>query len=251
MSDEEKKAPGPLWKYMPLETAHVPPVKRTSMPADPRVLPREPSPDEIEPLRIEGEWRPLIILRRFGPAKADNEYLPRLLVACGVLQGAHRLREIADRLLSMIAIAVPRVQRLAEDKAVERRKPQLEDVLARLQVARQDLPATRARAANEADHAHPDGLRGIDLEMLVIHAGAVIVGSEIATKRNATGIDFAIHLGSTSPEQRYAEDWVDRALGAPLSGILLFTPPEYGRVVVVYGDGRLAYDPAQSDDDDD
>jgi hypothetical protein len=253
MSGGDQRKPGPLWQFVPLRTAHVPPVKRTDVPVDRRVIPRDPTPEELEPLRVDGDWMPAVILRRFGPATKDSEYLPRLIIACAVLQGAHRMRELADRLTAMITVATPRVQRMIEDQNLERRKSELEGVLQRLSAARADLPASRARAYNELDHNHPDGLRGIDLEMLVSDCEAAILGSEIATKRNLTGIDFSLRLAASLPEQRFADDWVDRALGGPLAGlppgILLFTPPEYGRVVVVHADGRLAYDPAQSEDD--
>jgi hypothetical protein len=172
-----------------------------------------------------------------------------------VLHGAHRVREVADRLLAMLAIAIPRVQRMVDDKALDRRKADLKTTLDRMLFARDDLPATRARATNDSDRAHPDGLRFIDLKMLMIHAETTVAGSEIATKRNLTGIDYAMNLAFTSPDQRYATDWVERTLGAPLqvlgSGILLFVPQEYGRVVVVHGDGRLAYDPGAPLEDDD
>lgn len=246
MTDEGHR--GPLWKFVPM-VAHVPAVRRSDpLPNDPRVLPREPGPNDLRPLREEGEWRPLVILRRFGGAKEEIEFLPRLVIACAVLQGVHKVRELCERLIAQLAIATPRIQRMIADDALERRRDMLNDLMKRMSWARQDLPATRARATNDFDHAmHPDGLREIDLEMLVTHMEAVILAAECATKRNLTGIDFAAYISKTPPDQRYVEDWLERALGTTvLSGILLFVPPEYGRVVVVHGDGRLAYDPAAS-----
>jgi hypothetical protein len=225
--------------------AHVPQVRQQIARGDTGPAPREPGPNDLRPLRVEGEWRPTIILRRFGGIRKETEFLPRLLVACAAVSGVHRIREMTERLVGLANVALPRVQRMIDDETLERRHGTLKDIVDRLHAARQDLPATRARANNDLDNDHPDGLREIDLEMLVAHTESVMVGTEVATKRNLTGIDFAIHLATTPPDQRYAEDWLDRALGtAGLSGILLFTPREYGRVVIVYEDGRLAYDPA-------
>lgn len=245
MSDEGPR--GPLWKFVPM-VAHVPRVRRSEAPSvDPRVLPREPTEDELSPLREDGEWRPQVILKRFGGAKKEGEQLSRLVIACAVFQGAFKVRELCERLLAQINIAQPRIQRLVDDDAIIRRRDMLKDLQRRLLEAREDLPATRARATNDLDR-HPDGLRQIDLEMLVTHMGAVVLAAECATKRNLTGIDYAAYISKTPPDQRYVEDWLERALGTiTLSGILLFTPPEYGRVVVVHGDGRLAYDPAAQD----
>jgi hypothetical protein len=237
---------GPLWKFVPM-VAHVPAVRRNEpAPADPRMLPKEPTAQDLHPLREDGAWRPQIIVKRFGGAKREDEQLPRLVIACAIFQGVHKVRELCERLIAQINIAWPRIERMIEDESLERRHAMLKDLMKRLRFARQDLPATRARASNDVDfESHPDGLRQIDLAMLVTHMEAVILAAECATKRNLTGLDYAAYTAKNPPDQRYVEDWLERALGTTqLSGILLFTPQEYGRVVVVHGDGRLAYDPA-------
>ncbi len=239
---------GPLWKFVPL-ISQSPSVRRTeAVSSDPRMLPREPTEADLATLREDGDWRPVVILKRFGTAKKDSEHLPRLVIACALFHGPNRMRELSERLLAQINIASPRVQRMIDDESLARRHELLKSVMKGMQNARQDLPATRARASNDLDHTnHPDGLRQIDLEMLVTHMEAVVLGAECATKRNLTGIDYAAQLAKSVPDQRYVEDWLERALGTTaLSGILLFTPQEYGRVVVVHHDGRLAYDPAVS-----
>lgn len=254
MNDPGERGRGPLWRFVPVGVLHVPSVKNFQRPGDVPSYPREPQPNDLRPLRVAGDWRPAVILQRFGPMKKEDEYLPRLLVACGILAGAHRVRELCERLVGLANVALPRLTRMVDDEALARRHDSLKDVVDRVIAARQDLPATRARANNDAEFDHPDGLREIDLEMLVRHTQAVSLGSELATKRNLTGIDFAMALVTSSPDQRYAEDWLTRALGtAPLSGIFLFTPRDYGRVVIIHEDGRLAYDPAiamPSTDDD-
>ncbi|MCK6550463.1 hypothetical protein L6R52_31795 [Myxococcota bacterium] len=250
MTDDRGQGRGPLWRFVP-RVAHVPQVRQlVGVPDDARG-PREPGPNDLRPLRIDGEWRPSVILKRFGPMKRETEYLPRLVVACAVLGGVHRIREACERLVAAAMIAVPRVKRMVDEPSLERRQGTLKEILEKMLAARQDLPATKARATNDLDAWHPDGLREIDLEMLVHHTSAVVIGSEVATKRNLTGLDFAIHTATSAPEQRYVQDWLDRILGtASISGILLLTPRDYGRVVVVYDDGRLAYDPAAPADED-
>jgi hypothetical protein len=244
VTDQGGPRRGPLWRFVP-HVAHVPQVRYNNpAPGGERPLPRDVTPEDLLPLRSEGEWRPIDILRRFGPAKLEKEYTSRLLVACAVICGVYRIRDLTERQVAMLTIAMPRIARMLDDKTVERRHAALKEIYDRANAARQDLPATRARASNELDDAHPDGLRSIDLEMLVAHMQTVIEATEVATKRNLTGIDFALHAARSIPDQRYVEEWLDRALGtADLPGILLFTPAEYGRVVVVYEDGRLAYDP--------
>lgn len=234
---------GPLWKFAP-RVALAPSVRPLLPPAGGEARSaRDVTAEDLRTLREDGEWRPATIVQRFGPMRGDGEYLPRLLVACGLLQGPLKIRELTERLIGLANVALPRLERMIDDESLERRHDRLKAIRDRSFAARQDLPATRARANNDLDPTHPDGLRAIDLEMLASDTGAVILGSEIATKRNLTGIDYAIRTVADRPEQRYAEDWMARVFGT-VSGILLFTPPEYGRVVVVHEDGRLAYDPA-------
>lgn len=211
----------------------------------------EPTSEDLAPLRgFDGVWAPVEVIRRFGGARKESEHLPRLLVACAVLQGLHRLRELADRLVALANVALPRVDRMIEDPGLEARKTELERVKQRMASARGELPSVRARAINDLERA-PDGLRALDLRLLVAYAEAMIIGTEVMTKRNVRGIDFALDVAGRPPDQRFVEDWIDRALGAGgLVGILPFTPREYGRVLIVHADGRLAYDPAANTPED-
>jgi hypothetical protein len=239
------KKKSPLWTYMPT-LAHAPPPRPSTR--ELQYQPREITEPDLQPLRIDSSWRPVQVLKWFGPARADHEYLARMVVACAVLQGVHRILELAERLLVLISIQHPRVLQMLRDDALESKKPQLEELKGRLELARYELTQTRARAANDIDGEpqNPDGLRVMDLEILKAHLQMVVIGHELTSRRNVAGIEYGLSVAINVPNQRYVEDWLDRALGsAVLNGILLFTPPEYGRPIIVYDDGRLAYDPAQ------
>jgi hypothetical protein len=244
MSDKKKKQ-SPLWTYMPT-LAHAPPPRPSKQQL--QFKPRDISEQDIQPLRVGTAWRPVQVLKWFGPARADHEYLARLVVACAVLQGVHRILELAERLLGLITIQYPRVLQMLRDDALESKKPQLLELKGRLELARYELTQTRARASNDLDGEpqNPDGLRVMDLDILKSHCQMVVIGHELTTRRNVTGIEYGLSVAINVPNQRYVEDWLDRGLGgSDLNGILLFTPPDYGRPIVVYDDGRLAYDPAQ------
>ncbi len=208
--------------------------------------PREITDADLMPLRRDYEWRPTIILNAYGPAAKDAEHLPRLLVAAAVVQGVHRVQELTDRLIALNTVNQPRIQQMVAEDALSSRRPQLKDLRRRLNTARQELVSTRARAANDADTEvlNPDGLRLLDLAILTEQAETTVLGHEVARRRNAAGVDFGLGVAGRRPPQDYAEEWFERIYGAAKNqSLLLFTPREYGRVVLVYGDGRLAYDP--------
>ncbi len=243
MSENKKN---PLWTYMPT-FAHAPPPRPSQ--EQMQYAPREITEADLQPLRIDAQWRPVQVLKWFGPARADHEYLARLVVACAVLQGVHRIRELSERLLQLMTIQYPRVLQMLRDDALVSKKVQLTELKGRLELARYELAQTRARAANDIDSEplNPDGLRVMDLEILKTHCQMVVIGHELTTRRNVTGIEYGLAVAINVPNQRYAEDWLERALGSSeLNGILLFTPEDYGRPIAVYDDGRLAYDPAQA-----
>lgn len=241
--DGDKKL-SPLWHYM-RSMAHNPPPARA--PGVDELPPREITEDDLVPLRgMELEWRPSAILDWFGPARDDSEYLGRLLVGCGVIQGPHRLFELTERLRGMLAAYLPRVDLMRKDDVFSPRKPQLEQLVKQLNTGVKELVQTRARAANdmEGEPANPDGLRMVDLLILVSHVHSAVSAHELAQRRNVAGLDFGLAVARQPPDMRRAEDWLDRLMGnSDLNGILLYWPPSYGRVVIVYEDGRLAYDP--------
>ncbi|MBK6684181.1 MAG: hypothetical protein IPG45_06890 [Deltaproteobacteria bacterium] len=246
MNDPKGKPPKlqPLWQYRYV-------VGRTPPPPKPRggaegLPPQEILPAQLEPLRLEHEWRPSLILREFGPARTDQEYLARLVVSVAVFQGVHRILELTEKLLTLFNLGQPRVRSMLADDALKLRKEFLSDLHKRIAGARAELAQTRARAANdlEGEPLSPDGLRLLDLEILADHTETGIMTHEVMARRNTTGLDFGVAVARALPLQRYAEEWVERLFGtAQMHGALLFTPPDYGRVLLVYSDGRLAYDP--------
>ena len=136
---------------------------------------------------------------------------------------------------------------MASDETLSARKTQLRELRRRLNTARAELVATRARAANDLDseQLNPDGLRQLDLVILVQQTETSVLAHEIARRRNIAGVDFGLGMTGRVPPQDYAEEWLERVFGrAKMGNLLLFTPREYNRVVIVYQDGRLAYDPA-------
>ena len=243
MSRDGQPRLSPLWHYMQrMELAPPPPRDR----GQEFLPPREITDADLQPLRCDFEWRPTIILKGFGSAEKDSEYLPRLLVACAVLQGVHRVQELTERMIGLNNTNQPRINQMAGDENLAARKGPLRELRRRLNTARAELVATRARAANDLDseQLNPDGLRQLDLTILVQQTETSVLAHEIARRRNIAGIDFGLGMAGRVPPQEYAEEWFERALGASkMRNLLLFTPREYNRVVIVHKDGRLAYDP--------
>lgn len=247
MSDGKKSR---LWHYM-RAVAHSPPPARAR--GEQQLPPRKVTRADLQPLRDDVEWRPTLILSQFGPAPNEREYLGRLLVACAVIQGAHRVLEMTERLQQLMSVAAPRAKRMIEEESLAPRKDVLEKITKRIAEARLELVQTRARAANDIDGEpiNPDGLRYLDLHILTSHLRTAVLCHEVTTRRNLRGIDYGISMASRAPDLPYAESWLDRALGsAQMNGILLYWPPAYGRVLIVYDDGRLAYDPGAAVDED-
>ena len=242
MSEDGKKT-SPLWHYM-RSMAHNPPPPRP-VGAD-ELPPREVTERDLWPLRDGLDWRPTAILEGFGPARDESEHLGKLLVACAVIQGPHRLFEMTERLRHMMAAFATRTQLMRNDDALAARRGALDMLVKRLNSGIRELVQTRARAANDMDGepANPDGLRMVDLFVLSSQITTSVEAQEVVRRRNVAGIDFGIAMARRSPDMAYTEDWLDRLMGNHrLNGILLYWPPAYGRVVVVYEDGRLAYDP--------
>lgn len=224
--------------------AHVPPPARDRGPD--ALPPREITESDLAPLRQEMAWRPSSILDWFGPRRHESEHLGRLLVACAVIQGPHRIYEMTERLRGMIHAYLPRIRQMREDENMASRKPDLDAIVKQINTGTMELVQTRARAANDMDGApaNPDGLRMLDLVILVSQIQAAVEAHEVVQRRNVAGLDFGMASARQPPDMRVAEDWLDRLMGnSELNGILLYWPPAYGRVVVVYEDGRLAYDP--------
>lgn len=241
---EDDRPKNPLWKYL-RNTAFIPSVAaRPAAKGGPIPTLISPGPDELEPLRVRGEWRPQEILRILGPADDERQTLSRLIVACCVVEGAARFHELTGRLEYLATRAKPRLEQMMREPLLKPRHDLIEALLKEMGNARRELISVRAHAQNDMTSDRPGGMRIFDLLLLVHHGYCGIAATEIGAMRNLVGVERAVSLTAHPPDLDFAETWLDRVLpSAPPSGIQLFDPPQLGRVVVVHDDGRLAYDP--------
>ena len=90
----------------------------------------------------------------------------------------------------------------------------------------------------------------MDLDILRDHVRTLVTAQELCGRRNVAGIDFGLRCVERGPSLPEAEKWLQRFTGVShVEGAMLFWPKEYGRVVIVYEDGRLAYDPGAAFED--
>jgi hypothetical protein len=198
----------------------------------------------MQPLRFNGRWEPRRILEYFGTSRDESENLARVITAACVIEGIGRIAELATRIDYYAATALPRLEQMLRDKTFEPRQAVLAELCRQLFAAKREMPATRARAKNDVEAGRVDGLRHFDLQMLLHYTRMTVGSNEIKLQRNIVGFERALQVARMSPPLDYAELWLDRLTpSSPLQGIQLFAPRELGRVVVVYDDGRLAYDP--------
>lgn len=209
----------------------------------------EPVRDE-RPLRVGGEWAPAEVLERLGPAESTREQLPKLLVAYAILQGSPRVYELIQRLETFGVPARARLGVMAKNAAFKSRQDELGAIHAELETGKRSFPVLKAKAQNDM-RAVPNGLRTHDLGPLVRLTGAVVAATELLNKGNVAGIDIALGYAWGRPEFEFTCSWVDRLMPkASSDSVTVFEPDELGRVILVYQDGRLAYDPQASDLDD-
>jgi len=247
--DDDK--PSPLWKFVsgaPYVPGPRPPAYREKQLAQEQApqYKYEEAPEEgdLEPLRVHGDWAPMSILERLGPAPTDEEALSYLIVACGVLEGARRLAELCGKVEYLSIASGPKLDVMLKDKTLEPQHPRIQEFLDAVTRSRREIPGTKARASNDAHGHRPDGLRVYDLRNLVHFIHAVIGATEVSGRRNLLAIDFALQYIDRLPNMHFVETWLDRILpSASLQSVQLIEPEELHRVVVVFNDGRLAYDP--------
>lgn len=200
---------------------------------------------DLELLRAQGgDWEPQEILRRFGVAQADQDHLPRLLTAAAVILGAGKMSQLALRMEQTLLRVAPPLRVMRQDASVAHRHDVVQAVLDRIPEALREIRTVRNRADNDVAGL-PGGLRGADLAYLTMGIRTLILSSELATRRSPVGIEHALGLVMARPSLAYSEEWVERLFeSSVLEGIQLFWAEELGRVILVFDDGRLAYDPA-------
>lgn len=256
--DDDDIKPSPLWKLVsgaPYVPGPRPPTYRQAQepPEDePRYHDDEPASEEdLRLLRTGGHWAPRNILERLGPAPTEAESLPYLLVACAVLEGAIRIVELCGKVEYLAMAGRPRLEVMLRNTILGPRHGEIQGYLDQVVKARNEIPGTRARAANDVPGNRPDGLRLFDLRNLVHFVSAVIGATEVSARRNLLAVDFAIELIERAPDMHFVETWIDRLMpNAALDGVQFFEPPDFGRIVIVHDDGRLAYDPREEIEDD-
>jgi hypothetical protein len=212
----------------------------------------EADDDDLAPLRAGEDWRPQEILELLGPCEEPHEGLPRLLVACAVLDGAVRVAELCKRIEQMETRARRRLEQMLRDELLAPRHDRIKGLITELVLSRDRLPTTRAHANNDV-MGRPGGLIGYDLRILVHYTSVIILAIDVGTMRNIVGVERALYWAGQPPDLDRAETWLDRLMpGAPLSSVQMFDPEELERrVVIIYHDGVLAYDAYEEYDPDD
>lgn len=204
--------------------------------------------DDRRTLRELGEWRPQSILRRLGPAPGDPQHLAYVLLALTVLHGPARVHGLLSKLETEGRRLLPRLQAHAEIEGMD--KALIDDTTGELSALLRELGPTRARVANEPRGGQPVGMNTGDLKVITRLLRAVITGQEVLARPNAAGAVRTRRLLSSRPIIADAVSWARRLLPSGTQGAaMLARGPSH--VVVVFGDGRLAYDPAAQEPDDD
>lgn len=203
--------------------------------------------DERRALRELGEWRPQSILRRLGPAPEPPQHLAHLLLALTILHGPERIHALLSKLEAEGRRLIPRLQAHAELDGMD--KALIEETLGELSALLKELPPVRARVANEPRGGQPVGMNTGDLRVFTRFLRAVITGHEVVARPSLAGAARTRKLLSAPPPIIDAVTWARRLLPSGTQGAAMLAKGP-GRVVVVFGDGRLAYDPAAVDDDD-
>ncbi len=202
--------------------------------------------DDRRALRELGEWRPQSILRRLGPAPEPPQHLAHLLLALTVLHGPERVHALFGRLEAEGRRLVPRLQAHVELDGMDR--PLIEETVGELSALFKELPPVRARVANEPRGGIPVGMNTGDLRFLTRLIRAVVTGQEVVARPSLAGAARTRKLLAGAPLILDAVSWARRLLPSGTQGAAMLASGPGRRVVVVFGDGRLAYDPLATDD---
>lgn len=213
------------------------------------MAPRPPPSEFSDLLREDGDWRPKAILDRLGPALSGSEMLQYLIVATAILHGAQKVTLLAQRLELEARRVVPRLDTIARDAALALNADRIGEVVTRCREALRTMPAAKARASNDQLGGRGGGLRTSDLTNLVSAVGGVVLGVEMSGRPSPAGITRALRLFERHPPFDLITTWTSRLMPGPAAiGFQLYVPPQLGHPVLVFDDGRLAYDPLPSDD---
>jgi hypothetical protein len=178
-----------------------------------------------------------------GPAVDEAHHLAHLLLVLTILHGPERVHALLGRLEAEGRRALGRLKAQSELEGLDRQL--ISDTIAELEALFRDLAPVRARVANEPRGGQPVGMNGGDLKFMVRLIRAVITAMEVMARPSASGALRTKRFLSTSPIMPDALNWARKLLPAGTQGAAkLAQGPD--RVVVVFGDGRIAYDPARA-----
>ena len=207
--------------------------------------------DDLRPVRVQDDWGVVRILDLLPQAEDSSQSLGLLLVAAAVTQGAGRVLEMAAKTEALIHQAVPRLNGLIEHPGVLAHREVLGQLVEAGRWALEELPEIRARASNELDVevSRPYGLRPLDLKVLAGHVRTAVGAYEMTRRPTMAGVRFGRRLFEGAPAPDLGKAWLKRIFkSGPPRGVQFFWPPDYGRLLLVCEDGRLADDPGQPEE---
>ena len=245
MARERKTSP--LWQYVPAR-AYVPPTGPRPTDVGFTRPQREVGEQDLRPLRVDDDWGVARILEILPPAKDGSEHLAWLLVAAAVTQGPGRVLELAEKTYALLNKALPRLEMMTTQANIARHAPLLKQLASGARLGIEELTEVRSRGVNDADPfvSKPFGLRLLDLSVTALHVRTAVGVEEVSRRAHPAGVAWGRAILENPPTEEIGNTWVRRLLGSsPLRGVQLFFPQEYGRLVLVFSDGRLAYDPGE------
>jgi len=194
-------------------------------------------------------WRPKLVLSFMGPAYQESETLVRLLLACCVVEGPLRIVEFATQIEKLCQLKQSALKSKLADPQYEDSHPFLSALITEIQTPRVALKETRARLSNTVK-SEKIGITYYDIRVLLHYAQLSVWAYLFSVAPNAVGVKRSLEVFHRAPALLDCEEWLDRVLpSGVIQRCLLFEPADYSRVVLVYKDGLLAYDPLFVDDE--
>jgi hypothetical protein len=208
----------------------------------------DPSRDELSLICPSGQdWQPDRVLEYLGPALQPSETLIRLVVAAAVVEGPLRLNELAIQIERLGQLKIALLGNKLVDPHFEKYHLRLQCLISQLRPPQRHLQAARARLENSLNTQQIE-LLYFDVRVL-LHFGQRALWAQIfSVARNAVGLEQLFGVYEAAPPMVECEEWCERLLpSGPLTRCMFFEPVDYDRLVIVYQDGLLAYDPLKNE----
>lgn len=188
------------------------------------------------------------ILDQLPPAAEGPDMLPMLLVAAGVVKGPKGIQELAEHAAGWSERGRRRLAGVVEEGGAP--GPLGRTVSAALANARAAEPTfsdIKIRAVNEAGGRVREGfvLRTFDLMRLAWALRPALEVAEMAERPGPAGLRRGAALAQHPPDVELVDKWRGRLLPGPLRGARPLWPRGEDHVLLVFDDGRLAYDPVE------